>query len=352
MKIILLLISLILIFRFIIDSHRLSIYQKQRLEAVFCWVSYLMIVLLAMFRTSKVGADTASYMADYELVKLMTFDEIALEYDRYIAYYSLSKVFTLFELPCYIWFGFIELMLVTSLSRLFNRYSKDHLYSIVLFLTTGLFMFSLAGLKQTLGLALMVHAFIFFVDRRYLMAALLVILAFFSHPVSLITLVAFTLYQFRNSKLVMPVVALLSAFICFSELTTVSHLVSMLGYDHYEMYLELNRSYTKSTLVLYILIMACTIPFLKRYIRINSLSKFELGSAIFTCTFQFLASFSPSLFRLAFAFVPFFFLYVPNSFYASKSIRMSSILKLCAILGPIAFFVYSNRNFNFSFISF
>ena len=350
MKIILLLISLILIFRLVKDSHRLSAYQKQKLESVFCWVSYLMIILLAMFRGPHVGIDTMDYIEDYESVKFLTFEEVAIDYEGYVGYYFLSKLFTLLGLPCFVWFGFIELILVTSISRLFNRYSKDRLYSIVLFLTTGLFMFSLAGLKQTLGLALVMHAFVFFVSRKHLLTIFFLILAFFIHPASLISLPIFVFYVLRNKKILVPIILSLSAFVCFSELVSVSYLVSLLGYDHYEMYLSVDGSYTKSTLLLYLLLVACTVPFVRLYIQRNPMSRLEFGGAIFTCVFQFLASFSPSLFRLAFGFMPFLYLYVPNTFNEGRANKLSSFLKLCAILGPIIFFAYSNRGFVYTFI--
>ena len=350
MKIILLLILLVLFFRFLIANLRLNQSQRKRIESVFCWISYLMIILLAMFRGPHVGTDTVGYIEDYESVKFMTFEEIARDYEGYVGYYFLSKLFTLMGLPCFVWFGFIELILVTSISRLFSRYSKDRLYSIVLFLTTGLFMFSLAGLKQTLGLALVIHAFAFFVSQKYLLTICLLILAFFIHPASLISLPIFVFYVLRNKKILIPIILTLSAFICFSELMSVSYLVSLLGYDHYEMYLNTDGSYTMSTLILFLLLVACTIPFIKRYIQHNPMSRLEFGGAVFTCVFQFLASFSPSLFRLAFGFIPFLYLYVPNTFNESYANKLSSLLKLCAILGPIIFFIYSNRGFVYTFI--
>ena len=350
MKIILLLILLVLFFRFLIAILRLNQCQKKRIESIFCWVSYLMIILLAMFRGPHVGTDTISYIEDYESVKFLTFEEIAIDYERYIGYYYFSKLFTLMGLPCFVWFGFVELMLITSISRLFNRYSKDRLYSIVLFITTGLFMFSLAGLKQTFGLALILHAFSFFVSRKYLLTIFLLVLAFFIHPASLISLPIFMFYVLRNKKILIPIILILSAFISFSELMSVSYLVSLLGYDHYEMYLNADGSYTKSTLLLFLLLVACTLPFIKRYIQHNPMSRLEFGGAIFTCVFQFLASFSPSLFRLSFGFIPFLLIYIPNTFYETNS-KLSSLLKICAVLGPIIFFIYSNRGFVYTFIA-
>ena len=350
MKIILLLIFIVLFFRFLISNLKLNLSQVGRLESLFCWISYLMIVLLAMFRGPHVGTDTMSYIEDYEIIKYMTFEEISIEYEGYVGFYFFCKLFTLIGVPCYIWFGFIELILVSSISRLFNRYSKDRLYSIALFLSTGLFVFSLAGLKQTLGIAFMLHGFMCFADRKYLLTTLLVLIAFSIHPVSLISLPLFIFYLFRNKKIFIPILLLFSVIICFSELLSMSYLVSLLGYEHYEMYLISDGSYTKSTLLLFLLMIICSIPFIKKYLKQNKMARLEFGGAIFTCVFQFLASFSPSLFRLSFGFIPFLLIYIPNTFYETNS-KLSSLLKICAVLGPIIFFIYSNRGFVYTFIA-
>lgn len=352
MFIIFLFILLLLAFRILIEVIPCSEVIKHKIESFFCFVSYCVIIILAMFRSSNVGADTLSYIEDYHEMSLMNFSDIINEYRGYEGYYLLSKLFSMMHMPCYIWFGFVEFILVFAIARFFNKFSSDRLYSIILFLTTGLFMFSLAGLKQTLAMSLLLHAYIDFVDKKFARSCLLIVFAYFVHPASLIALFAFIIYLLRKTKFVIPVLLLIVLLVCVGGLSTASWFVTILGNDHFEMYLEADSSYTMSTLFLYCLICLCTLPYIVKYYRSGFNSKVEISCVILTCAFQYLASLSPSLFRLSFPLLPFLFVYVPNSFeLIDHKVPERLILKFCALIGPILFFAYSNRSLVFSFIS-
>lgn len=352
MLVILSFILVVLLFRATLGFLRCSESVKHKVESLFCFISYFVMVLLAMFRGSDVGADTLSYIGDYQDMSLMNFSDIINEYKGYEGYYLFSKLFSMMGLPCYIWFGFVEFVLVFSIARFINKFSSDRLYSIILFLTTGLFMFSLAGLKQTLAMSLLLHAYVDFVDKKYARSCMLIVFAYFVHPASLIALFAFIIYLFSRTKLVIPMLLLIVLLICVGGLSTASWFVTIIGNDHFEMYLDADSSYTMSTLFLFCLICLCTIPYLVKYYRSGCNAKVEISCIILTCAFQYLASLSPSLFRLSFPLLPFLFVYVPNSFeLIEHKAPERLILKFCALIGPILFFAYSNRALVFSFIS-
>lgn len=352
MIVILSLILLVLLFRVTLGFLRCSESVKYKVESLFCFISYFIMVLLAMFRSSDVGADTLSYIRDYQDMSLMSYSDIINEYTGYEGYYLLSKLFSMVGLPCYIWFGFVEFILVLAIARFINKFSRDRLYSIILFLATGLFMFSLAGLKQTLAMSLILHAYVYFVDKKFARSALLIVYAYFVHPASLIGFFAFVIYLLRRTKFVIPVLLLIVLLVCVGGLSTASWFVTIIGNDHFEMYLEADSSYTMSTLFLYCLIFLCTLPYFVKYYRSDFNSRVEISCVILTCAFQYLASLSPSLFRLSFPLLPFLFVYVPNSFdLIDHKAPERLILKFCALVGPIIFFVYSNSSLVFSFIS-
>lgn len=344
MELIILLIAFILVLRLILNSYKYNPQKRHKLETKFCLFSYIAIVLLAAFRGELVGADTLGYIYDYTNVKTMSYTEIAERYEGYVGYYYLSKLFSASEMPIYIWFGFIELMLVLAISRFINKYSTDRLYSIVLFIVTGLFMFSLAGLKQTLAMSLITHGYLDFSRKRIWLGFAWSVGAFFVHPVSLIMLIAFALSYIKKKEIfTISVIVILVVFIA-GTMSSFSFLVSLLGNEHYEMYLEKNESYTMSTLYLYVLIVLCTLPYVYKYLRNKIEAKIEFACVLILCTFQYTASLSPNLFRLALVFIPFLIVYVPNTFDNSNKEKYSLILKLVAIIGPIIFFIYSTRN--------
>ena len=351
MFVILTFILLVLLFRVILGSLRCSESVKHKVESLFCYISYFIIVLLAMFRSSNVGPDTLSYIEDYKEMSIMSFSDILSEYRGYEGYYLLSKLFSMMNFPCYAWFGVVEFILVFAIARFINKFSRDRLYSIILFLVTGLFLFSLAGLKQTLAMSLMLHAYVDLTEKKYIRSCMLIVFAYFAHPASLIALLAFMIYLIRKSKFVFPVVALTTLVVCIGGLSIALLLVTVLGNNHFTMYLQEDSSYTMSTLFLYILICLCTLPYLFKYYKSGYNSKVEISCVVLTCAFQYWASLSPSLFRLSFTLLPFLFVYVPNSFdMVEHKAPLRLILKYCALIGPILFFAYANRSLVYTFI--
>ena len=346
-----LLVLLVLLFRLFLNAFNEGSNRRHRVENTFCWISYIAIVLLAAFRGITVGADTAYYLNDYLDVASMSFSEIADRFEGYLGYYFLSKLFSLAGFPHYVWFGFLEAVFLSAISRFINKYSSDRLYSIILFLVTGLFAFSLAGLKQTLAMTLLLHGFLCFVERRYTISVILVVLTYFTHPGALPALILFFLYFIKDKKYFSVVVIAGILLIWLGDLLLVSTFVSLSGNEHYELYLEENSSYSMSTLILYILMILCTVPYLKRYLKTSGFAKVEFSGSLFVCAFQYLASYSPSLFRLALVFIPFLIVYVPNSFEASRKNANNStwLLKTLALLGPIVFYLYASRDFVYVF---
>lgn len=335
-------ILVLLVLLLVLESNKKRPVKYRVLEKRFCLFSYIVIVILAAFRGELVGADTLGYISDYMDVKTMSFSDIAYRYEGYVGYFYLSKLFAMAGMPLFVWFGFLELVLVSSISRFINKFSTDRLYSIILFIVTGLFMFSLAGLKQTLAMALMIHGYLDFSEKKMIRSVLWIIASFFVHPASLIMLIAFFLSFIRRKEFfAIAVVAIIIAF-SVRSLLTVTSLVTLLGNDHFEMYLEQDTSYTMSTLYLYLLMLLCTIPYVLNYLRSGLSPKIEFSCVLILCACQYMASFSPNLFRLALMFIPFLVVYTPNTFECSKS---NMIIKAVALIGPIIFYIYSNRNF-------
>jgi len=344
MGIIIFFILTIVVLRLVLENNKKFPSKYRKLEKQFCLFSYIVIVILAAFRGEMVGADTMGYMSDYADVKLMSFRDIADRYEGYVGFFYLSKLFTMMGMPVSVWFGFVELVLVSAISRFINKYSTDKLYSILLFIVTGLFMFSLAGLKQTLAMALITHGYIDLSDKKRIRSAIWIVAAFFVHPVTLLMLLAFLLKFIRQKEFFVVAAVAIVVVLMFSGMSTMSFLISLSGNEHFEMYLEEDNSYTMSTLFLYLLMLLCTLPFVTKYLKTGMQAKVEFACVLICCLCQYMASFSPSLFRLALMFIPFLIVYTPNTFDNAKSDSMSTALKVAALLGPIVFFIYSSRN--------
>lgn len=308
-----------------------------------------LIVVLAAFRSDSVGADTLGYRLDYEdLVYYHDVDSLADRYTIfYIGYYGLSKLFHMAGMPVQVWFGFVEAFYLFALMQLIKRFSKDKIFSLLVFTTIGLFTFSLAGLKQTTGSALVMFAFVCFIEKKYLLTALLAFATYYTHSAALIGLGALPLYYVRKKKWFIPITIAICLAIYSYSMIFMSTMVEILGNEHFETYLLNESSYTYVTFIFYAVITIISYLNFKSYNESDpEYAKLFLGLSIIGCGLQLLAGVSPSLFRLALMYTPFMTILLPNIAYYSNNKLVRYILMGCIIF----YFLYTTRNSPYSFV--
>lgn len=326
-------------------------YNTKR-ELYFCASICLLLVIMAAFRSNAVGADTGSYRFDYESMPLYgSLESLIDRYSiNYIGYFGLCKLFSMAGLPVQVWFGFLEGFYLYALMILVNRFSKDKIFSLLIFTTIGLFSFSLAGLKQTFAASLMMIAFVKFMDKKYLFSASLIVLTYFTHQAALIMLGAFPIYWLRNNKFLIPVIAVICLLIYFYSYSFMEAMVTVMGNEKWEDYLVRDSSYSYVTLIFYFTIVGISLANIKGYLKYSSgEARLCLGLSALGCALQVLAGVSPNLFRLAFLYTPFFMILIPNTLYYSNS-PLKKLYKLFISLAVIFYFLYTGRNSPYSFI--
>lgn len=311
----------------------------------------VVLVLLSALRAPSVGPDTPGYILDYEYLHNYSYEGLLERHEGYGGYYIISKFFDELSLPVTVWFGFVAMVYVSSMYFFIKRYSDNLLFSMLIFITCGLFMFSLAGMKQTLAMGLMMYSFLTFVDRRYVYSIALAIIAFTCHASVLIMLFGYVLYFFRNSKYFYYIIigGALTALIASEWL--LESMVSALGNEHYEMYLNFKNTYTASTLIFYATIVAIAMFGYKAYSQqSSSTSKVMLGFSIIACALQSLSSILPDAFRLAYLYTPAFMILIPNSISAIEKKLNRDIVNLAMITCLVVFFLYTTRNTPYQFV--
>lgn len=310
----------------------------------------VMLVLLAAFRAKTVGADTPGYILDYKNLHYYSFKGLLSRYEGYGGYYILSKIFDNWDLPVTVWFGFVETVYVSSMYFFIKKYSYNPLLSILVFITCGLFMFSLAGLKQTLAMGFMMYSFLSFVDKKYFLSAILGIYAFTCHAAVLIMLFGYILYCFKSSKSFYYIVIGCVIITFVLNEWFLETMVSSLGNEHYEVYLKYENTYTATTLIFYITIVAIALIEYKRYSKLAPLtSKVILGFSMIACALQSLSSIMPNAFRLAYLYTPFFMILIPNSISAIRNAKVRITVGLIMITCLAVFFLYTKRNSPYEF---
>lgn len=343
-----LLILLILFLYSRLSNQPLELRAKK--ENTYAFIICVVLVLLAAFRSDAVGADTLGYRIDYKgLGYYQTFQDLADRYSIfYIGYFGLSKLFYMAGMPVQVWFGFIEAFYLFTLMILVNKFSKDKIFSLLVFTTIGLFTFSLAGLKQTLASSIMMLAFIAFIDKKYWLTAILVFLTYYTHQAALIMLAAFPLYFIRKVKWLIPASLVMVVLIYSYSYLFMTTMVEFLENEKWEDYLVTDSGYSSVTLIFYSVITLIAGLNIKQYNATDPVfAKFFLALSIIGCGLQILAGVSPSLFRLAYLYIPFMMILLPNATYYSKN---KQIVRIVLMVSIIFYFLYTGRHGQYSFV--
>lgn len=342
-----LLVLLILLLRNIVTSMGVC-ERRDVLENRFCFFIWFVIILMAAFRSENVGGDTPGYIKEYSEIAQFPFEYYKEHYKDYIGYYSIEKLFSLANMPLWIWFAGLQALYAYSIQKLINLYSKDKLFSILAFVTLGLFTFSMAGLKQVMAMSFMLISFVKFVNNNYIKAVLLAVIAYSCHHTSLIFLPIFALFLFKDKWFYIPLLfTVCCAIFLFGELL-LSKTVMSIGIERYESYLEHENRYTSTTLIYYALILLMSLMGTKRYLKNSeSQSKFLLGVSLLVVGLQLFASFSPHTFRLPYFYSPFMAIFISSalSFDNSLKLKMRFIVICCMVF----YFLYTNRVFPYEF---
>lgn len=344
-----LLVALILVLRNVVLQMPEGM-QRQVLEDKYCRWAWFIIVLMAALRSDKVGADTFSYMIDYlSMPSYNSFSDLNNRYEGYLGYYYASKVFSMCQMPLQVWFGFVEALYAFALYQFTKRFSKDKLFSILIFVTSGLFMFSLAGMKQVASMSLMLMAFLSFLDKKYIKMVLCILGSYSCHSAGLIFLAVFPLYFLRNRRYFVSLVLTTGIVSYIYGNLFMSKMVDILGEDHFESYLENDDSYTSVTLIYYCVILGLSTLGYNYYKKNDpNIAKFVLGTSFLVCSMQSLAGLSPNMFRLALCYAPFLMILLPNASYYYRNKHLGWIIIGCVVF----YFLYANRNTPYSFFFF
>lgn len=315
-----------------------------------CLTVWLVIVFMVAFRSPDVGMDSMSYYMDYKKLPQMTFADLAESQAAYIGYFYSSKVFSLIGIPTWGWFGFVEALYVYSLSLFVNKFSRDRLFSILIFVTTGLFSFSFSGMKQVMAMAFMMLTFMKVVEKKYIIAIPLALFAYKCHPSSVVFLIAFPFYLIREKRNILLLMFLATGLIIVYSIFLMTQMFASLEDEHFESYLETDTSYSSTTLIFYIVLTLLALINYKTYSQHYRVeAKLFLGFTIMMIGLQALSSVSPNMFRLAFYFAPFMMILLPNSLKHEMNNNQLSMRAISIIIIAL-YYLYTSRGIDYQFL--
>lgn len=303
-------IIIIAIFGFLSSD---KIKRNKRSRKYFCIITVIILSLLSAIRADDVGADTLGYIEEFEVVSRQSYVALFKNYPSCFGYYICCKFLNNLGLDVHFWFFLVALLFNSAVFYFIFVYSKNPVLSFALYIGSGIFAFSLAGMKQIVAMSFCIFSYCLLQkNKRIILSILFVLLGSIFHQSALFFLLVLPLARLNVTKrwnifffsfLIVMVVGgstLLRNFIGFlaeqgNRFGHYSDDVSELNFTQFFIYL--------------LLVGSC-------FVFYRSLKKEKIGGMVYAeivaLAFFFLTTIVSSMFRIAYYLVFFLFALFPN----------------------------------------
>lgn len=185
----------------------LCFYHKNKLKIknkkIFLLLSFFALICISGFRSINVGVDTANYYDHYEIISNTSIMEICSTF-RFnsieIGYNLLAKICSVC-VSDYIFFQFIVSTIcgVGMMHFIYNNVDNV-LIGVITYLGLGLYLFELNLSRQMLAVIFVINAWDYLIKGKRNICLLFLFIACSFHITSIIFVLLFIIYFFRNSK--------------------------------------------------------------------------------------------------------------------------------------------------------
>ncbi|MEG2081171.1 MAG: EpsG family protein, partial [Oscillospiraceae bacterium] len=242
--------------------------------------------------------------------------------------------YTMFLLP-------IAIFYITAVARFIKKYSSIPAISFILFMSMGYFSFSMAGLRQAIAMGVLLFATDKMLDKKYVSAGLLILLASGFHITTLIYFVALALCFLPLNKWFIALTAIISTSFYFAGNDLTNKIVEIVwgeerGYKEFE-YGGI------SILILLIIVAVATFVFYPNILEYSKTRKLKKDNTLeidtlfakmllFSIPFQVMAMYQANAFRIAMMFHFSMIALLPNVISKQKSRAVKIIANIVVAL--------------------
>lgn len=313
--------------------------KKQKIVAV---IGMTLLFLLSALRADTVGTDTKNYIDFYNIYSKYSLSNLhkALEnagMRDYVYYYTAWFFSRVFKNPQW-WLGAVALFYSYSIGRLVMRESKNTAISILMFVSLEFFIFSVSGLRQTIAIGIVLFAYPYLKERKFVPFLLIVLLASCYHTTALIFLL---LYPISNKRIgVYHILVAIGGFLIFFAfkdwlLTFLGETLESERFDGY-----LNGNATQLTMAGFIIKTVCllfSLYYYKEYTHQDKNSLILYNAMYVGWVFQLFSSFIGEFFRVSMYFSIFNIILVANASCCERDKKSRKILQMVVILVFVAY---------------
>lgn len=216
---------LYLLLVFIFSMHS-STYRKNRKITL---ILFIFLFLIMALRDSSVGSDISHYLDIYE--SQVFFDDIWTQFE--FGYFAFSKLCFSLGFSSQLFLAIISFFICVAVYSFITKYSFNPIFSLFLYITIGLFAFSLTGLRQIIAICILLYSISFVVNRKPVAFILLVLVAATFHKSSMFFLLTYPFSFFRIDTFRKFSVIIITSLVIILFRRELSYIVSFLSADKY-----------------------------------------------------------------------------------------------------------------------
>lgn len=170
-------------------------FENQALNRRAFWIPLAILAIFPGIRSSKVGTDTENYTYNYGF----NGNDIYYDFnDNVEKGYQLLDYAILNFSNNYFWLLFLTaFFIVFSYLRLIKNYSSNYIFSVLLFITLGLYTFLFNGLRQAIAMAIMTYSVKYLLEKKIVAYFLVCFVASTFHISALIMIPFYFLVNFK-----------------------------------------------------------------------------------------------------------------------------------------------------------
>ncbi len=148
-------------------------------------INTAILVLLAGLRSVKVGPDTLNYLRAYKELVTIPLDILWAQYKagelKDAWFWILAKIFSMLGISPRLWLFGTSLLSVGIVGRHIYKYSKNACLSFISFISLTYFYFFMAGIRQSIAMAILFLAYPALRDRKPIRFLIVVFVASLFH---------------------------------------------------------------------------------------------------------------------------------------------------------------------------
>lgn len=213
---------------------------------------FAMLILIGA-RDMYVGTDTATYVYDFlgaDNIEWLGIKNIIKEYPEPL--YEITKIFCRTFTDNYTIFLFVFAFPISFCFSLYvKKYSDDYMISMLIFMVLGILGFCMAGLRQSVALALSLFAYGYARDRKLIPFLLCCIVAFGFHNSSMVILVMYPLFACKKINFKWWIAVFVAFVIGYTKNGIVMNIASFFfTQDRYNIYATAYKSSLNYTMLI------------------------------------------------------------------------------------------------------